>query len=419
MNKMAKITNVIIIDSNTLQLNVDAQKGDVIDLLSLNQVDNSSLIKKILDNTDEEYQKRLQEVKEKLKVEKERDIAFQTEKLKEEITKYKRDLEHQKELLAKEKANEILLAVMKKEKELQANINQLQLSLQAKENEIILAVNQKEKELQKELNDQKEEISNLRLTKSLLSVKKIGEELENWCNNEYISYSQSGFYTSSWEKDNVSIKEEGEFRGTKADYIFKVYATEAKLENELLTSVVCEMKSEDPNSTNKKKNSDHYAKLDKDRKKKQCEYALLISELEWDQANDVPIRRIEGYEKMYMVRPQYFMTFLSIIMALSLKYKELLLRTIEEAEQFKDSQAIIDEFEKMKKEIFDKPLDKLEKQIKEIANNANIIIKSAEKIITSSEVLTSSVLETIKSKIENFNITKVVNKMNKMSKENE
>ncbi|MDD2493239.1 MAG: DUF2130 domain-containing protein, partial [Bacilli bacterium] len=246
---MAKITNVIIIDSNTLQLNVDAQKGDVIDLLSLNQVDNSSLIKKILDNTDEEYQKRLQEVKEKLKVEKERDIAFQTEKLKEEITKYKRDLEHQKELLAKEKANEILLAVMKKEKELQANINQLQLSLQAKENEIILAVNQKEKELQKELNDQKEEISNLRLTKSLLSVKKIGEELENWCNNEYISYSQSGFYTSSWEKDNVSIKEEGEFRGTKADYIFKVYATEAKLENELLTSVVCEMKSEDPNST--------------------------------------------------------------------------------------------------------------------------------------------------------------------------
>lgn len=416
---MAKITNVIIIDSNTLQLNVDAQKGDVIDLLSLNQVDNSSLIKKILDNTDEEYQKRLQEVKEKLKVEKERDIAFQTEKLKEEITKYKRDLEHQKELLAKEKANEISLAVMKKEKELQANINQLQLSLQAKENEIILAVNQKEKELQKELNDQKEEISNLRLTKSLLSVKKIGEELENWCNNEYISYSQSGFYTSSWEKDNVSIKEEGEFRGTKADYIFKVYATEAKLENELLTSVVCEMKSEDPNSTNKKKNSDHYAKLDKDRKKKQCEYALLISELEWDQANDVPIRRIEGYEKMYMVRPQYFMTFLSIIMALSLKYKELLLRTIEEAEQFKDSQAIIDEFEKMKKEIFDKPLDKLEKQIKEIANNANIIIKSAEKIITSSEVLTSSVLETIKSKIENFNITKVVNKMNKMSKENE
>lgn len=416
---MAKITNVIIIDSNTLQLNVDAQKGDVIDLLSLNQVDNSSLIKKILDNTDEEYQKRLQEVKEKLKVEKERDIAFQTEKLKEEITKYKRDLEHQKELLAKEKANEILLAVMKKEKELQANINQLQLSLQAKENEIILAVNQKEKELQKELNDQKEEISNLRLTKSLLSVKKIGEELENWCNNEYISYSQSGFYTSSWEKDNVSIKEEGEFRGTKADYIFKVYATEAKLENELLTSVVCEMKSEDPNSTNKKKNSDHYAKLDKDRKKKQCEYALLISELEWDQANDVPIRRIEGYEKMYMVRPQYFMTFLSIIMALSLKYKELLLRTIEEAEQFKDSQAIIDEFEKMKKEIFDKPLDKLEKQIKEIANNANIIIKSAEKIITSSEVLTSSVLETIKSKIENFNITKVVNKMKKMSKENE
>jgi len=218
-------------------------------------------------------------------------------------------------------------------------------------------------------------------------------------------------------KDNTSIKTEGEVKGTKADYIFKVYATEEKQEKEMLTSVACEMKSEDPNSTNKKKNSDHYAKLDKDRHKKQCEYALLISELEWDQANDVPIRRIEGYEKMYMVRPQYFITFLSIVSALSLKYKELLLNKMEEEEQFRDSQAIIDDFEKMKREILDKPLDKLDKQIKEIANNANTIMKSAEKIINSSETLTSSVLETIRNKIENFNITKITNKINKVSKE--
>ena len=74
---MAKITNVIIIDSNTIQLNVDAKKGDEIDLLSLNQVDNSALIKRIEEARDEEYQKRLKEVKEKLNVEKDRDIAIQ------------------------------------------------------------------------------------------------------------------------------------------------------------------------------------------------------------------------------------------------------------------------------------------------------------------------------------------------------
>ena len=93
---MAKITNVIIVDPNTIRLNVDAKKGDEIDLLSLNQVDNSSLIKRIEEGRDEEYQKRLKDVQEKLNAEKERDIAFQTEKLKEEITMYKKDLEHQK-----------------------------------------------------------------------------------------------------------------------------------------------------------------------------------------------------------------------------------------------------------------------------------------------------------------------------------
>ncbi len=414
---MAKITNVIIIDSNTIQLNVDAKKGDEIDLLSLNQVDNSALIKRIEEARDEEYQKRLKEVKEKLNVEKDRDIAIQTEKLKEKITKYEKDLEYQKKQFEKEKENEIIIAVNQKEKELQNTIQQLKINLQEKENEVKIAVIQREQELQKELFSQKEEISNLRLAKSALSIKRIGEELENWCNNEYVSYSQSGFHTCTWEKDNTSVKEEGEFKGTKADYIFKVYATEAKLENEMLTSVACEMKSEDPNSVNKKKNSDHYAKLDKDRNKKQCEYALLISELEWDQANDVPIRRIEGYEKMYMVRPQYFITFLSIVSAMGLKYKELLLKTVEEAEQFKDSQEIMDQFEKMKNEILDKPLEKLEKQIKDITTNATKIMESAGKIIASSEILTSSVLETIKSKIENFNITKITNKINKINKE--
>jgi hypothetical protein len=90
---------------------------------------------------------------------------------------------------------------------------------------------------------------------------------------------------------------------------------------------------------------------------------------------------------------------------------------MEEEEQFRDSQAIIDDFEKMKREILDKPLDKLDKQIKEIANNANTIMKSAEKIINSSETLTSSVIETIRNKIENFNITKITSKINKVSKE--
>ena len=92
-------------------------------------------------------------------------------------------------------------------------------------------------------------------------------------NTEYENYAQCGFEACSWEKDNLSIKDDGDTKGTKADYIFKVYATKEMRSAELLTSVVCEMKNESPSSTNKKKNADHYAKLDKDRMKKNCEYA--------------------------------------------------------------------------------------------------------------------------------------------------
>ena len=133
----------------------------------------------------------------------------------------------------------------------------------------------------------------------------------------------TGFRAIYIDKDNVSIKEDGETKGTKADYIFKVFCDEEKSME--LASVACEMKSEDPNSTNKRKNSDHYKKLDADRKKKNCEYALLVSELEWNDDNDVPIRKVKDYDKMYVVRPQYFITFLNIIASLANKYQSVLL----------------------------------------------------------------------------------------------
>ena len=68
-------------------------------------------------------------------------------------------------------------------------------------------------------------------------------------------------------------------------------------------------------------------KLDKDRIKKGCEYALLVSELEWNSDNDVPIKKVPEYEKMYVVRPQYFITFLSIVYSFGMKYKDLLVNS--------------------------------------------------------------------------------------------
>ncbi|HPN61231.1 MAG TPA: DUF2130 domain-containing protein, partial [Bacilli bacterium] len=211
-------------------------------------------------------------------------------------------------------------------------------------------------------------------------------------------------------------KEEGEARGTKADYIFKVYANDDFQEVNLLTSVACEMKSEDPSSQNKKKNAEHYAKLDKDRNKKNCEYALLISELEWEQANDVPIRKVMEYEKMYLVRPPYFITFLSIIVSLGVKYQELLLAHNQEVLQFQEIQEIQDAFEKMKSDILDKQLERLDKEIKAINTNANQIANLSQKIIESTDKLATTLLDNIKKKIENFNIKKITKAIDKVSK---
>lgn len=421
---MAKIIDITIINSNTLKLNTDAYKGDEIDLLSLGKIDNTMIIKKIEEETDKEYQRRLDQLKEKFNVEKENAVLLATEDLKKQLTQYKQQLETK----GKEVTSELALKHQEEKSKLEKEISELKNSINNKEVEIRnikaiqdkdieIAISNKEKEFNELINSQKEEISNLRLAKSFLSVKKIGEELENWCNNEYTAYSQSGFQTCTWDKDNTSIKEDGDIKGTKADYIFKVYANEEKKDDELLASVACEMKSEDPNSVNKKKNSDHYAKLDKDRKKKKCEYALLISELEWEQANDVPIKKVNEYEKMYVVRPQYFITFLSIITALGMKYKEILLESNKEIEQFKENQEILDEFEKMKSDILDKPLKKLETEIKTISDNVTNIMKCSEKIISSTENITSSVIETIKRKIEGFNITKVTKKIKKLSEQ--
>ncbi len=440
---MAKLTDVTIIDAKTLRLNTDAMKGDEIDLLSLSKVDTSIITQKIKDAQDLEYEKFLTQVKNNFEKDKQIAINQATETLnKEKITleqqlkdietKVKSDLElkFEKERNQLHQLNEELkakmdLALAQKELNLVKDINDLKAEIQTKNAEIMRLVEGKKKdieievlkteaELKAEINKKEEEISNLRLSKSILNVKKLGEDLEKWCNNEFMAYALSGFQTCTWDKDNTSVKEEDEVKGTKADYIFKVYADASKKEIDLLTSVACEMKSEDPSSQNKKKNADHFAKLDKDRKKKNCEYALLISELEWEQGNDVPIRKIMEYEKMYLVRPQYFITFLSIVVSLGLKYQELLISHNKEVLQFQEIQDIQDAFEKMKNDILDKQLEKLEKEIKSINTNANSILNLSSKIIESTDKLTTTLLDNIKRKIEDFNIKKITKAIEKV-----
>ena len=136
-----------------------------------------------------------------------------------------------------------------------------------------------------------------------------------------------------------------------------------------------------------------------------------------DQPNDLPIKKVKEYDKMYVVRPQYFINFLSLITSLSFRFKELILDNMKEQEKFKDSLEIKQEFEKFKKDLMDKPLEKLEKELNAIIKNANDIKASSDKIITSASDLINKTLENMKSKIENFKIDKLCKKIDKLDLE--
>ena len=179
------------------------------------------------------------------------------------------------------------------------------------------------------------------------------------------------------------------------------------------------MKNEDPNSINKKKNSDHYKKLDNDRNKKGCEYALLISELEWDSTNDSPIKVIPDYPKMYLVRPPYFIAFLGIIYSLAMKYQDILLAKDKEDLELKDKQTLIDDFNDLINSYINKPIESLNKKIDDILSSSQTITKANQKIIDVCNEIITKTISTIKEKINTLEIKKLPSFYKKLDKVNQ
>ena len=411
---MAKIKNITIIDNKLLQLNVDANAGDIIDLEEINQVDLTLISDKIKKAYEEEFNKKLKDEQSKFEQEK-KNISL-TKELEFSEKLQAKDAENLKlkgviESLKQQMDDEIKIKTLEYKDKYQEELHELEIKLQESNNNLLLAKAESDAAIEK----REAEIRKLVHEKSALSVKKIGERLELWCNEEYAAYAQSGFVNCTWEKDNDSKKEDGDVKGSKADFIFKVYADSEFNDNNLLTSVILEMKSEAPDSVNKKKNADHIDKLEKDRKKKGCEYALLVSELEWDNDNDVPIKKVSKYDKMYIVRPNYFIPMLNIIEGLGKKYQSLILKRNEEVIQFKESQNIIDEFEKFKEDLIVKFVEKMHVDVEKIVKQAEAISASSDKILDTCEDMKNKLVKNCLNKIEKFDITKLVKKIEKIN----
>lgn len=165
-----------------------------------------------------------------------------------------------------------------------------------------------------------DEIKRLKDFKQKLSTKMIGETLEQHCETEFNKLRATGFQNAYFEKDN-DISE-----GTKGDYIYREDDSNG---NEII-SIMFEMKNEGDETVTKKKNEDFFAKLDKDRVKKGCEYAVLVSLLESDNDyyNTGIVDVSHKYPKMYVIRPQFFIPIISFLRNAgmkSLEYKQELI----------------------------------------------------------------------------------------------
>ena len=187
-------------------------------------------------------------------------------------------------------------------------------SYMAKEQELVALRTQKDAEI----NALQEQVEYYKDLKIKLSTKMVGETLEQHCYNEYTRISPL-FPHAEFKKDNEVVE------GTKGDFIFR----DSSEDGVEYVSIMFEMKNENDETATKHKNQDFFAKLDQDRKKKNCEYAVLVSMLEPE--NDLYNNGIvsvtqndkgERFEKMYVIRPQFFVPLITLLCQVSRKSLE-------------------------------------------------------------------------------------------------
>ena len=199
-------------------------------------------------------------------------------------------------------------AVQQKEKELTekaTEITALRGKLSGQEAESLLKEKTLKEQYEEKLRMKDEQIEYYRDFKARQSTKMVGESLEQHCLTQFNSIRMTAFPTAYFEKDNDARS------GSKGDFIFR----EADENGTEFISIMFEMKNEMDTTATKHKNEDFFKELDKDRREKGCEYAVLVSLLEIDNElyNNGIVDVSYKYEKMYVIRPQFFIPMITLL----------------------------------------------------------------------------------------------------------
>lgn len=228
------------------------------------------------------------------------------------VLKAKSDLERERDLLKAQLSAELANAETAKQLAVANALAEINREKDKLQNDLVrLAADKKTdeeniaKQYQLQLKDRDDAIERLRDMKLKLSTKMVGETLEQHCETEFNRLRATAFTKAYFEKDNDAKS------GSKGDYIFRDF-DDAGIE---ITSIMFEMKNENDSTATKKKNEDFLAELDKDRKEKGCEYAVLVSLLEPDNElyNTGIVDVFYRYPKMYVVRPQFFIQIITLL----------------------------------------------------------------------------------------------------------
>ena len=322
-------------------------------VFSVDEADYASIVNQVKTlEFDAEVESRLKEIMKQNKIQQEADSMKISQKYQEQLNSKEIELSKKENEIVKlqarldsfnqakqleleterAKTNEEIVRLKSIIKQSESNIqvaileerNKVKDLIQTKENSLIelrsqIDLKQKEatireasikEDYERQLKQKQELVDYYKDLKAKLSTKMIGESLEVHCSNEFNRVRTSMYPNAYFDKDNDAS------HGSKGDFIFRDY-----IDNIEYISMMFEMKNEMDETATKHKNEDFFAKLDKDRRDKGCEYAILVSLLEPD--NDLYNEGIVDvsyrYPKMFVIRPQFFMPLISLLTQASKK----------------------------------------------------------------------------------------------------
>ena len=282
------------------------------------------------------------------------------------------------ELSLKNKVNEAVANLEKENSFLTNSIEKIRLENSINEKLI-------EEKFKSKISERDQTIQELREMKSRLSTKMVGETLEIHCETQFNLNRATAFKNSYFEKDNDATL------GSKGDYIFREFDNN-KVE---IVSIMFEMKNESLGGTNKRKNEDFLKELDKDRRQKSCEYAVLVSLLEPDSElyNAGIVDVSHRFPKMYVIRPQFFLPIISLLRNASmetLKYKSQIDLMKRENYDITNFESTLEQFKNAVGKNVSLAQDRFNDAITEIDKSISHLQKTKEALILSKKHLLSA-----------------------------